>query len=243
MVMRNWRRRRPIGRRRFILLIMAVLILVFLQMFYIVERNIQPALMGIAKVRIHQLATEAIKEAIASEIANEVDMHNLIRFQYDNNGVIQNVVFNYLELARIQSDAASSVQAILHDLENERIKIPLGLATNSKILANLGPSIPITLRPVGSAMVDLQFETQTAGINNVMIIVFAVIKAQVDIVIPFQVESETVETAVALSNTIVVGQVPEFFFQGQPPWGTGGPQSEGQGRTDRPVRIVPPVEF
>ncbi len=250
-------RRRGVGNRlarkpfhRFVIpLVILVFIFIGVQLFYFVERNIREPLMNIARVQVHQMATESITESISNKVVRQTDIRDLITIQYDKEGVIQSAVFNYSEYARIQAEATARVLETLHDLKEREIKIPLGQAFNSNILAHFGPGIPVRLRPMGSATVDLEFEMQTAGINMVMVAVYAVIKAHVAIVIPFSVESGEVSTRVALSNAVIVGQVPNFYYSSgggsgvsdSKPAGTEG--SSGDGLLPPVVPMVPPVEF
>ena len=253
---RMWRRgvgnrlaRRPFHR---FMIPFAILVFIFIgvQLFYFVERNIRDPLMNIARVQVHQMATESIIESISNKVVRQTDIRDLITIQYDKEGVIQSAVFNYSEYARIQAEATQRVLETLHDLKEREITIPLGQALNSNILAHLGPGIPVRLRPMGSATVDLEFEMQTAGINMVMVTVYAVIKAHVAIVIPFSVESGEVSTRVALSNAVIVGQVPDFYYSSgggsgvsDPDQASGTEGSSGDGLLPPVVPMIPPVEF
>lgn len=252
-----WMRRRGVrnrlARRPFYRFMIPVVILLLIfsgvQLFYFIERNIRVPLMNIARVQVHQMATESIIESISKKIVRQTDIRDLIMIQYDNKGVIQNALFNYSEYARIQAETTARVHEVLRELEEQEIEIPLGQAFNSNILAHLGPKISVHLRPMGSATVDLEFDMQTAGINMVMVTVYAVIKAQVAIVIPFSVESGEVSTRVALSNAVIVGQVPNFYYSsggsgGRDPAQGGGTKDPSNDTPLPPVMpIIPPVEF
>lgn len=226
-----------------------LLLLLFLgwRFFNYIEHNIREPLMNIARVHVHQLASEAISEAISNKIVQQTDILDLITLQYNHQGEIQSAVFNYSEYARIQTETAKGVLETLHALEEKEITIPLGQAFNSNILAHLGPQLPVRLRPMGSATVDLSFDMQSAGINMVMITVYAVIKAHVAIVMPFSVDSGEVSLRVPLSNAVIVGQVPDFYYSGG-----GGASSPADERTNQSpsgegvlpvVPVIPPVEF
>jgi len=245
-----------IGRRRWARygwpLVLLFVVFLGVQLFNYIERNIRETLINIARVHVHQLASEAISETISNKIVQQTDIRELITLQYNRQGEIQSAVFNYSEYARIQTETTKGVLEALHALEEAEITIPLGQASKSTLLAHLGPRLPIRLRPMGSATVDLSFDMQTAGINMVMITVYAVIKAHVAIVMPFSVDSGEVSLRVPLSNAVIVGQVPDFYYSGGGRTGSGPTQAtpsedgrespSGEGLLPV-VPVIPPVEF
>lgn len=243
---------RPVGRRmsRYGVPLLLLIVVLGLQLFNYIERNIREPLMNIARVHVHQLASEAISKTISDKIVQQTDIRDLITLQYNQQGEIQSAVFNYTEYARIQTETTKGVLETLHALEDKEITIPLGQAFQSNILAHLGPPLPVRLRPMGSATVDLSFDMQTAGINMVMITVYAVIKAHVAIVMPFSVDSGEVSLRVPLSNAVIVGQVPDFYYSGS---GAGGGSTDQRRTEERDlpsgegllpvVPVIPPVEF
>lgn len=243
---------RPLGRKRLprfgLPLILLFIVFLAIQSFYYIEQNIREPLMNIARVQVHQLASEAISDSISNKIVQQTDIRELITLHYNNQGEIQSAVFNYSEYARIQTETTKGVLETLHALEDEEITIPLGQAFNSNILAHMGPQLPVRLRPMGSATVDLSFDMQSAGINMVMITVYAVIKAHVAIVMPFSVDSGEVSLRVPLSNAVIVGQVPNFYYSSdgrtdaRPPGDAANDSSSGEGVLPV-IPVIPPVEF
>ncbi|MBD0383514.1 sporulation protein YunB [Paenibacillus sp. WST5] len=211
---RRWRSR-PAGnasRKRVLLIGLLIFVLFAVQSFMFVERNLRPPLMNLAKVRIKQIATQAINSAIADHVARNADAEQLIDWKTDKNGKITGFMLNYAEHMRITSDTIRTVQGELNNLQKISDHIPVGQAMNSAILASFGPDIPIKLLPVGNVKVDLNTRSQNAGINMVLFEVYVRIIAEVSVIIPFDSDTEIVETEIPISYSLVVGDVPTYYF-------------------------------
>lgn len=214
LLKRRWRSR-PTGktnRKKLLLITLLIFVLFSVQFFIFVERNLRPPLMNLAKVRIKQIATQAINSAIANHVAGSANAEQLIDWKMDKNGKITGFMLNYNEHMRITSETINTVQGELKNLQSISEHIPVGQAMNSAILASFGPDIPIRLLPVGNVKVDLNTRSQNAGINMVMFEVYVRIIAEVSVIIPFDSDTEIVETEIPISYSLVVGDVPTYYY-------------------------------
>ncbi|TBL73986.1 sporulation protein YunB [Paenibacillus thalictri] len=226
MFRRRWKSK-PTGAKhikRNVFLALLIMMLFSLQSFIYIEKNLKPPLMNLAKIRIKQIATESINQAIMERMTEAAHYDKLIDWRTDSNGKVTGFSLNYAEHMKITAETISTVEKLLKGLKDMPEHIPLGQAMNSAILASFGPDIPIRLVPAGAAKVDVSTRQQNAGINMVQVEVYLRIIAEVTIIIPFDTESEIVETEVPISYSLVVGDVPTYYFDGKgnPVGGTGG---------------------
>ncbi|BBH24753.1 hypothetical protein Back11_60980 [Paenibacillus baekrokdamisoli] len=194
------------------LFILLILCLLMFQMFIFVERNLQEPLMTVAKIRVKQVATQAINEAISQQVATQTNPDKLIDWKTNASGKISGFMLNYAEHMRITSETAIRVQNTLNHMGDIPEKIPLGQALGSAIIASFGPRIPVKFEPIGAAKVDLETKQQNAGINMILVEVYMHIVAEVSIIIPFDTQPELVETDVPISYLLVVGDVPMYYY-------------------------------
>ncbi|MFC5648342.1 sporulation protein YunB [Paenibacillus solisilvae] len=204
-------KRRP-RRRGMLLFILLIACLFIVQTFIFVERNLQEPLMTVAKVRVKQVATQAINQAISEQVATQANPDKLIDWKTNASGKIAGFMLNYAEHMRITSDTALKVQNTLNHMGDIPEKIPLGQALGSAIIASFGPRIPVKFEPIGAAKVDLETRQQDAGINMILVEVYMHIVAEVSIIIPFDTTPELVETDVPISYLLVVGDVPMYYY-------------------------------
>lgn len=206
------------SRRKFWLFLSLVLALVLLLGLRYVESHLKPPIIHLAQVRVKQIATESINKAITSQVTNGENAEQLIDWKTDHNGKITGFMLNYAEHMRITSQAAEVIQSTLQQLHNQTEHIPLGQALGSPLIASFGPNIPIKIEPQGSVKVELSTRQQNAGINMILVEVFIHLVTEVAVIIPFEMESQIVDTEIPVSYLMVVGDVPMYYYdnQGQP---------------------------
>lgn len=201
--------------KRKVLLILVILMLFLFQAYLYVDRNLREPLMSLAKVRIKQMATQSINSAISDRLTQTTNFEKLIDWRTDKNGKITGFMLNYAEHMKITADTVRTVEQQLKALEEFPEQIPLGQAMNSPILASFGPDIPIKLTPAGAAKVDLNTRYQNAGINMILVEVYIRIAVEVTVIIPLDAVPEVVETELPISYSLVVGDVPTYYYDGK----------------------------
>ncbi|OMF38833.1 sporulation protein YunB [Paenibacillus sp. FSL H8-0548] len=213
---------KPRFRLRTIFLIVFLIMMVFsIQSFVYIEKNLRPPLMNIAKIRVKQMATQAINKAITEQVATRAGNDKLIDWKMNNNGKISGFMLNYAEHMSITSQTINTVQNTLNEMKGIPEHIPIGHALNSAIISSFGPRVPVKFEPVGAVKVDLSTRQKDAGINMILVEVYIRIIAEVTIIIPFDTEPEIVETDIPISYLLVVGDVPMYYYDN-----TGKPVGE-----------------
>jgi sporulation protein YunB len=194
-----------------------------MQGFAYVDKKMKPPIMHLAKIRVKQIATEAINKAITAQVAEGKTTEGLIDWKTDTAGKVSGFMLNYNEHMRITASTMNVVQSTLQNVHMLKEKIPLGQALGSPVLASFGPSIPVRIEPQGAVKVDLNTRQQNAGINMILVEVYIHIIAEVAVVVPFDMEPETVDTEIPISYLLVVGDVPMYYYDNQgKPVGSNG---------------------
>jgi sporulation protein YunB len=87
------------------------------------------------------------------------------------------------------------------------------MITGSKILANFGPMIKISLYPVGTVQVDTKEAFEEAGINQTRHRILLEITAEIKVVQPLLTSSNMkIKTDVPIAETIIIGNVPQAIL-------------------------------
>jgi len=211
---RRWRSRAPrmSSRKKMVILVLVVFLLVSVQTFVFIDRNLKPPLVEKAKILVKQMATQAINAAITDRISQGTDFDKLIDWKTDNTGKITGFMLNYAEHMRITSETISTVQKSLEELQEKPGSIPVGEAFDSPILASFGPKMPVRFVPEGAAKVELGTRYQNAGINMILVEVYIHVIVEMMVVVPFDTQPDIVETEIPVSYVLVVGDVPTYYF-------------------------------
>src|SRR5699024_4718193 len=96
----------------------------------------------------------------------------------------------------------------LADKDPTVVEVPLGQATGNTVLANLGPKVPVHFEIVGNLQSDVVHEVKEFGVNAALF----------EIDIPVSTTTTEISTKVFVDSRVIMGDVPEFFSDGD-----GGP--------------------
>ena len=204
-------RRRLGGKRIFLIALLSFVVFLTFAFVY-VERNLRPPLMHVATMRVKQIVTRAINEAIANQVASHTNAERLVEWQKSEDGRVTGFMLNYAEHMRITSETVETVQRTLHEIKHVPEHIPIGQAIGSAVIASFGPRMPVRFEPVGAARVELGTRQRDAGINMILVEVYIRITAEMAIIIPFDTKPETVVTEIPISYLLVVGDVPMYYY-------------------------------
>ncbi|WP_170289686.1 sporulation protein YunB [Cytobacillus depressus] len=247
---RRWKvKKGPLPFKYVFLITLIFFLLLTIFSFIVINKNIEPTLMGIAESKARQFAAQAINDAIAKEVTESIDMNELI-VKHENAGEASysfNPLYN-----KVISDLAIRVQEYLNlveagdlvqlekfknniNIDPEKTKstkgivyyIPLGMATKMTLLSNFGPEIPVRLEILGDVIPNLETKIVETGINNTYLEVYINVKVNMNVIIPLIEEPIVVTNQVKIGDWFYPGQVPQYYNGS----GTGKPN---------PIVIPPP---
>lgn len=220
------RPRRRMKRRHFWLIMLLLFVLATIQSVYFLDKYLRDPLMFLAKVRITQIATEAINQAIMDDVASNADSSKMIQWQTNEAGKVTGFLIDYKEQMKVTGQTIQVVEHALEEQSGLYERIPIGHALNSPFISSLGPSVSVRFHPASAVQVEVRTRQTNLGINNVQIEVYAHIKTQIAVLIPFDQEPITLETDIPLSYLMVVGDVPTYYYDGRGnPVGGGASQA------------------
>ncbi|MCR2802328.1 sporulation protein YunB [Paenibacillus soyae] len=220
------RPRRKMRKRNLLLIMLVCMLLFFVPSFIFIESNLKEPLMNIARVRVKQVATQAINKAISEQVARKSESEKLIDWKMNGDGKISGFMLNYAEHMSITSETIETVQNTFSEIKDIPEHIPIGHALNSAIISSFGPRVPVKFEPVGAVKVELNTRERNAAINMVLVEVYIKVVAEVSIIIPFDSEPELVETEIPISYLMVVGDVPMYYYDSSgKPVGENAPEA------------------
>ena len=113
--------------------------------------------MFLAKIRINQMATEAINTAITEEIAQTANGDKLIQWKTGPEGKITGFfLIDYKEQMGITAKTIDIVTRVLKEHEDVPEHIPIGHALNSPFSFLVGPKVCVTFHPASAIKVDIE---------------------------------------------------------------------------------------
>jgi len=176
------------------------------------ERSVRPILQTMAKANVEIIAGEKISEAIEEEMMSEqYDLDNIISFEKDTDGRINAVKTNIVTANRLKSAISLSVLEKIGQITESEVSVPSGNLTGWALLSGRGPSIPVKTVPVGSVKTNLQSKLTNGGINQTLHRIILEITVNMNVILPRETVSSEIMMNVVVSETVIVGTVPEYF--------------------------------
>lgn len=214
---------RAISKRRkfaikFIVIIVAIVLLIVFLLAYI-RGNIMPVILTMSEAEVKVMAVNAINNAAHMVIDSDMQYDDFVIIQKDANDKIQFVQSNTIKINRLTRDLANLCQANIEKIEQQHVQIPLGAFTGSVILSDMGPQVNIALLPIGSVQCDFTSFFEQVGINQTRHSIYINIKTTISLVLPISSVPVNISTAILVCENVIVGEVPEFYFNGSGSYG------------------------
>ncbi len=191
---------------------LAILLLLVIALFILIDYRLQPTLLKIAETRANMIASNVINRAVHEKVARTMRYEDLYSVRQDNHGKIVMMQPNTGEINRLAAEAAIQIQEALKNISEERIRIPLGQALGSHLLASMGPWISVRIVPVGTIGISVFDRFEQAGINQTRHKLYLDVTVGIRIVVPLVSQTASVNVKLPLTEGIILGEVPEVYF-------------------------------
>ena len=208
----GWKRRRlPWALRLAAVLAAAVGLLVAL------DNEVRPVVITMAQYQARVSSILAINEAVLDELEKEeIGYDDLVTIDRLQDGTVSSIQADAAAINRLKARLTSAVSARLAALQLEEVEVPLGTLLGWQIFAGRGPSIHFQVVPASFVESDITSTLEAAGINQTQHKILMQFKVEMSAIIPGYTTSVTVNTQVSIADTLIVGNVPQFYAVGDP---------------------------
>lgn len=204
-------------RRRFKISILwlIILLLVLLAVGYLlIDNAVRPTLLSISEAKLRAIAVQAMNDAVRETVGSDINYSDLINIQKDSEGKIVLVSANAVKMNQLAATTAISAQDKILNLGEQGVGIPIGTIIGGQLMTGRGPQVKVKFEPVGSVTTDFMTEFEDAGINQTRHKVYLVFHSIVRILIGNEAQTVDISSQVLISDTIIIGEVPQNYFQG-----------------------------
>ncbi|MBA1335823.1 MAG: hypothetical protein HPY66_1451 [Firmicutes bacterium] len=193
-------------------ILVALVLLMVLSFCWMFNNNIRPLLMAMCEVKARVIATQAINEAVSTELTYKIRYDDLFIVKTNNDNRITMLQANTMVMNSIATETALNIQERLRTIGTRKVSIPLGSMLGSEIFANYGPRLNVEIVPVGTVAVDFATDFEQAGINQTRHKIYLIVKTQVQIIVPLVSNRVEVTSRVPVAETIIVGDIPHNYI-------------------------------
>ena len=171
-----------------------------------------PNVKSIALQKAKANATVIIHECVIDILDKGADEYkDLINFEKNQDGKIVAMKTDSVAMNKLKSSVAVSVQNELYGYSHDDMYSHLGSILNSGFFAGKGPKVKFCIKPSGAVECNYRNLFESAGINQTNHQIMLDISVSVYIILPLHSVTEKINTSVCISDTIIVGEVPQAF--------------------------------
>ena len=188
--------------------------LIFAILFILFDMPIRPVVRENAKYIVKNEVIIMINECVGDYISeNNIAYSDLITVSLNDNKEVTSVETDTITINKLKADITNAIANELKDSRGEKIRVSLGNLLDSYILDHIGIEFQVKLTDYGFIETDIITSFKSTGINQTLHKINLKIKVDVNINVGTLYQTETVETEILLAETVLVGNVPEFYRQ------------------------------
>jgi sporulation protein YunB len=199
--------------KRFIRRLIVVVLLATLVVM-VFRRHYNEPVCQLAQVQIMNATSDLINDAIDKQIAaGNIQYDRIIYFEKDLDGQITALKTNMSEVNRLKTAILNLINDEILELDTKDLGIPVGSLMLPELFSGRGPDIPIHIISIRNSEGAFSSNFTEAGINQTLQQIIMDVSVDVTVLVFGKTTSFTVNSQVVVAETVIVGKVPDTFFQ------------------------------
>lgn len=195
---------------RLILIILLIFTLTIIGFRY----KFQDDIIDLAETQVRNATSDLINDAIDMQIElGNIQYDRMVYFEKDLNGKITALKTNMSEVNRLKTDILNIINDEILALDSTDLGIPIGSLIFPEILSGKGFQIPVLIHSIRNSDASFSSSFTEAGINQTLQQLTMEVLVDVTVLVMAETKSFTVSSHVVVAETVIVGQVPNTFFQ------------------------------
>lgn len=196
--------------KRFLVFMTAFILIISLYLYY--KNIVCGRIFDICNSYAQSYCAEALNQSIMQSTKENLNYGEITTIEKNSQGEIVLINLNSQKINTISSELVSNTFKILKEKFSNGIKIPILLFSGIDILSGYGTLVNLKTINVINVNCDFKSEFKSVGINQTLHSIYVIINCDVKIEVPFNKMQNTVETKALISETVIIGKVPEIYF-------------------------------
>lgn len=196
---------------RIIVAISLVVSIIVTALFFTYDGNFREILMNYAKsvasARVNTILNDAVYDYLGQ---NGVEYSSLTDFTYSGD-TVSSVKYNTVLINRIKSGIVSLIQKKVANQSEISVGVPVGTIIGNSFTYNRGPEIKTDVKISSHVKSKMISSFESAGINQTLHGILLNLDIDIYLVSPWYRTSSNVTSEFVITETIIVGKVPEAY--------------------------------
>ncbi|MDE7071049.1 MAG: sporulation protein YunB [Clostridia bacterium] len=162
--------------------------------------------------KVVDIFNSSTTEALTGEMFQDKD--NFYEIRYDNDGNVALISGDMVVINALMRDVAAISQREVNLLcESDDVQVPYSSILGSVVIANYGGKYSLKLENVGNIQCNYRTTFESVGINQTLLCMYIDLFADISVMLPLCVKNVKVQNSMVVYQNLIVGKVPEFYFQ------------------------------
>ena len=179
----------------------------------VTERALRPVLAAAARYQVRSQVTAAVEQWAARDLQERgVDYSDFVTITRNEAGEITALSADMARLNLLRAGLSAHLLERLEDSQLE-LTVPVGSLLPLEPTWARGPELHLRALALGTASAEFESEFTSAGINQTRHRLWLELSVPVTVLLPGGGEELTVDSRLCVAETVIVGQVPQTWFQ------------------------------
>lgn len=194
-----------------LIIILLIVVIVVIVLFRV---RFNDAIRALAQTQVTNTTSDLINDAIDRQIEDgTIQYDRMVYFEKDLDGRITALKTNMSEVNRLKTNILNLINDEILALSTDDLGVPLGNLFLPEVLSGRGPEIPVQILSIRNSDASFNSNFTQAGINQTLQQINMQVSVDVTVLVLGQTDSFTVSSQVIVAETIIVGDVPNTYFQ------------------------------
>lgn len=177
------------------------------------ECALRPVLAAAARYQVRSQVTAAVEQWAARDLQERgVDYSDFVTITRNEAGEITALSADMARLNLLRAELSAHLLERLEDSQLE-LTVPVGSLLPLEPTWARGPELHLRALALGTASAEFESEFTSAGINQTRHRLWLELSVPVTVLLPGGGEELTVDSRLCVAETVIVGRVPQTWFQ------------------------------
>lgn len=204
-----------------------ILFLTFVLISYY-NNHLNPRLIEIARMKLLKFTESFLSNNVGYDMLKDYNLNDLLIINKNRDDEILYVDYDLSKSYEILNSITKELNELItnlesgiyHDINDKNIqstkyglviKLPMLIASQNALFANLGPPVYMNVNFIGALLTNIKTKITDYGMNNALVELYVTIKINEEIISPVTKEESTLEYDVLIASKVINGRVPELY--------------------------------
>lgn len=186
---------------------------VMLLLFWLFNVKLLPVMQSLALNQAKVEAVNAMNNAVGLVLAEDkLSFSDLVTLEKNDSGAVTAIRSDSYAMNKLKYDIIRESEKQLQALQSSQMAIPFGTVLGGPVFTNRGPRFNARVSPYGNVNAEFQSVFSSAGINQTRLQIKLDMTTNISVIIASFASGTKVTSSFVISETVVVGNVPNTYM-------------------------------